>query len=51
MPGNNKFDTRLPLLFAVNAEGIDSEKEGLFYPSNSIPALPMGMPMAKGQGY
>jgi len=30
---------------------IDSEKEGLFHPSNSIPALPMGMPMAKGQGY
>jgi len=39
----------MSLDFAKNAFGIFSEIEGHIYFYNSIPALPVGMPMAKGQ--
>jgi len=42
MPENNKFDTRLPRLFAVTAFGSNSEKAGVIHPINSIPDLKVG---------
>jgi len=42
MPGNNKFDTCLPRLFAVTAKGSNSEKAGVIHGSNLIPGINAG---------
>jgi len=49
--GDNEFKNTQPPDFAKNACGIFSKIGGLIHFCHSIPALPVGMPMAKGQGY